>query len=373
MTLLGLIAQNSMFFNESNSSYNPRNTVIFAIVVGVAIILIVLLNFFSKSAGGGNYGSRGSGPSISYSRRQFRKEATAIGLTKEQIKLLESLIKNYHVRRPMDMLKNSRTLNNTLGKALRDMSHMEAPPNMVENRKLDLYRVKQLIERREPEESMILTTKELQLGQQLTMERDRDKRYNTVVTANLKEFYCVKVPTNSYGEQIRWNRGTKVNVSIWTKKGEEVHFMSKVMGYNSVKKITSVLLGHSKRLSRANLRRYRRKKIQKPVHVYPIRVVERMEGRRIKKEAVIDRNKGRMGTLIDLSAGGCAMTTTKPLKKGDLCKLNFELVQGNPISTFGKVVDIRMQSRIRANMHIMFTRASTKNLNKINEFVYDFS
>jgi len=370
MTLLNLIAQSSMFFDDS---YDPQNTIYFAAFVGGGILLILLLNFISQKAGGGNYGNRGSGSNTSFSRRKFRKEATEIGLKKEQIKLLESLIKNYHVRRPFDMLKNSRTLNNTLGKALRDMKHMEAPPTMVEKRKLDLYRVKQLIERREPEETMILTTKELQLGQQLTLERDRDKRYNSVVTANLKEFYCVKVPTNSYGEQIRWNRGTKVNVSIWTKKGEEVHFISKVIGYNSVKKITSILLGHSKRLSRSNLRRFRRKKIQKPVNVFPIRVVERMEGRKIKKEAVIDRNKGRMGTLIDLSAGGCAMTTTKPLKKGDLCKLNFELVQGNPISTFGKVVDIRMQSRIRANMHIMFTRASTKNLNKINEFVYDFS
>lgn len=367
MTLLAVLAQSQYFQKQTD----PKSLIAFGAIVGGAIILITIANFVAGNQSGGG-GSRG-GAVRNYSRRQFRKEGAKVGLNKEQLKILEGLIRTYHVRRPYELLKNSRNLNNTLGKAIRDLDHMEAPPTVVEKRKLDLYRIKQLLERQEPEETLMQHTKELQLGQKITIERDNDKRFNSIITANLKEFYCVKVPTNAYGEQIRWNKGTKINVSLWTKKGEEVHFISKVMGYNSVKKITSILLSHSKRISRANLRKFRRKKIQKPVYVYPIRVVERMDGRRVKKEAVVDKSKGRMGTLIDLSAGGCALSTTKPLKKGDLCKLNFEPVQGNGVTTFGKVVDIQMQSRIRANLHIMFTRASTKNLNRINDFIYDFS
>jgi len=369
MNILYIIAQSSMFYAKEN---DPRSTIIFLAVIGGGMLLIAVMNLINKLTGG-SFGAGNQSSGTSYSRRQFRKEATALGLKKEQIKLLESLIKTYHVRRPFDMLKNSRTFNNTLGKALRDLNNMEAPPNIVEKRKLALYRIKQLAERREPEDSMLQHTKEIQLGQKLTIEKDNGKRFNSIVTANLKEFYCAKVPTNAYGEQVRWNRGTKVNISIWSKKGEEMHFTSKVMGYNSVKRITSILLSHSKRLSRSNLRKFRRKKIQKPVYVYPISIIERMEGRKIRKEAVVNKNQGRMGTLIDLSAGGCALTTTKPLKKGDLCKLNFEPTQGNAVTTFGKVVDMHYTSRIRCTMHIMFTRASTKNFNRINEFVYEFS
>ncbi|MDA3851274.1 MAG: PilZ domain-containing protein [Spirochaetaceae bacterium] len=366
MIPLFLVAQSTMFdFGKKN---DPKSLITFGIVVGVAILFIALANMVS---GNGPNGVKGSLPS-DFSRRKFRKEGFKIGLTKDQLKLLEGFIKSYSVRRPYDLLKNSRTLNNTLGRALRDLGHMEAPPSVVEARKLELYRIKQLLERLEPEETLMQSTKDLSLSQRITIEKDKDKRFNSIITANLKEFYCVKVPTNSYGEQIRWNKGTKISVSLWTQKGEEVHFISKLLGYNSVKKITSILLGHSKRVSRSNLRRYRRKKLQRPVNVYPIRVIERMEGRRIKKEAVVDKNLGRSGTMIDLSAGGCALTTTKPLKKGDICKLVFEPEQGNPVNTFGKVVDIKMQSRIRASLHIMFTRASTKNLNRINEFVYDF-
>ncbi len=358
-----------VFFQQTN---NTRSLLVFGGLIGGTIAAVVLLNVLTAHLGG-SFGKSKNGKGAHYNKRLFRKDASAIGLTKKQIKSLEGMIRTYSVRRPYDLLKNSRTLNNTLGKAIRDASHMEAPPSVIESRKYELFQIKQLLERMEPTNVFLSNTKEIQLGQRITIEQEGGKRFNSLVTANLKEFYCVKVPTNAYGEAIRWKKGSKINIYVWNKGGDEVHFISKIIGYNSVKKITSIILQHTKRESRANLRRFRRKKIQKPVYIYPIRIVEKMEGRRTKKEAVIEKNNGRMGNLVDLSVGGCCLNTTKPLKKGDLCKLNFEPIPGNPVSTFGKTVDIQKTSRIRYNVHIMFTRASSKNLNRINEFIYDFS
>jgi hypothetical protein len=359
-----------VFFQQSS---NTQSLLTFGGLIFGTIILVTLLNFITKHFNGGSRGGGGKGKTSQYNRRLFRKDAAAIGLNKKQIKTLESMIRTYSVRRPYDLLKNSRTLNNTLGKAIRDASHMEAPPSVIESRKYELFQIKQLMERMEPTNVFLSNTKEIQLGQRITIEQVGGKRFNSLVTANLKEFYCVKVPTNAYGETIRWKKGTKINIYVWNKGGDEVHFISKIIGYNSVKKITSIILQHTKRESKANMRRFRRKKIQKPVYIYPIRIVEKSDGRRTKKEAVVEKNNGRMGNLVDLSAGGCCLNTTKPLKKGDLCKLNFEPVPGNPVSTFGKTVDIQQTSRIRYNVHIMFTRASSKNLNRINEFIYDFT
>ncbi|MDC7224031.1 MAG: PilZ domain-containing protein [Spirochaetales bacterium] len=358
-----------VFFQQTS---NTRSLLVFGGLLGGFIVAIAILNFVSNRMGGKIGGKKG-GKGAHYNRRLFRKEATALGLAKKQIKTLEGMIRTYSVRRPYDLLKNSRTLNNTLGKAIRDASHMEAPPSVIESRKYELFQIKQMLERMEPANVFLSHTKEIQLGQRITIEQEGGKRFNSLVTANLKEFYCVKVPTNAYGEAIRWKKGTKINIFVWNKGGDEVHFISKIIGYNSVKKITSIILQHTKRESRANLRRFRRKKIQKPVYIYPIRIVEKNDGRRTKKEAVVERSNGRMGNLVDLSAGGCCLNMTRPLKKGDLCKLNFEPIPGNPVSTFGKTVDIQQTSRIRYNVHIMFTRASSKNLNRINEFIYDFA
>lgn len=356
-------------FGQSNTS-PAQKWIVGGVVVGF-IILLIIMNAINKKSGGSRSGGRGRA-SASYSRMNFRRDAKALGLTKSQIKLLEHLIRNYHVSRPFDMLKNSRTLNNTLGKAVRDLNHIQAPPKVQEQRKLDLYRIKQRMERLEPEVTGMMNTREMTLGQKITFQLENGKRYNSIITANLKEFYCARIPTTTAGDQIRWKRGDKIFLYVWNKSGEEQLFISKVMGYNSVKKITSVILSHTKRESKSNLRRFRRKKIQRSIKIFPIRIVENHQGRRITKQAVVEQNQGRLGSMVDLSAGGCCLTTTKPLKKGDLVKLNFEPIPEKPVATFGKVVDISYTSRVRANLHIQFTKASSRNLNRINAFIYEY-
>ena len=53
-------------------------------------------------------------------------------------------------------------------------------------------------------------------------------------------------------------------------------------------------------------------------------------------------------------------------------KLDFDTYHGTPISLYGKVVNSRREDIMGHIMHIMFTRVSRKNLNSINEFVYDY-
>ena len=67
------------------------------------------------------------------------------------------------------------------------------------------------------------------------------------------------------------------------------------------------------------------------------------------------------------------MASHKPLPRGELIKISFEPERGNSVVAFGKIVDSRAVTRTKTTLHVMFTRASSKNLNKINEYVYDFA
>lgn len=359
---VGLLQTTSRFKGQLFKPADPKQNFIFlGIIFGLFVLLII-----------GNRFSGKDGKSKKYSKRLFRKEAARIGLTKKQTQLLESLIKTYHVTRPFALLSNTRTLNNTLGQALRDVGHMEAPSAVIEERKLNIYRIKQRIERVFAETHQLSDTKKLKLSQQITFKMPNGNRYPSVVTANLKEFYCARVPVNRTGSQIRWNKGSRIEVLIWGEDGEEYAFSTKILGYNSVKGITSVFLQHSNKINRAYQRRFRRKSIKRPCYFLPIQIRVSGSGRRERKEAVVLKNQGRMGTLIDLSAGGCAIQTTAPMNKGELIKISFEPIKGNPVTTYGKIVDTRSYGRIYTSLHVMFTRASSKNLNRINEYVYDF-
>ncbi len=363
MLLITLLQSTSRYKGQLFTPSDPKQNFIFLGIMFGTMLLLIIGNKLSNSA---------NGKSKKFSKRIFRKEAARIGLNKKQTLLLEGLVKTYHVTKPFALLSNTRTLNNTLGQALRDINHMEAPPSIIEERKLNIYRIKQLIERVYAESTQITETRKLKLSQPITFKMPNGNRYSSVVTANLKEFYCARVPVNRNGTEVRWNKGSKVDVLIWGADGEEYTFTTKVIGYNSVKGITSAFLQHSNKINRAYQRKFRRKSIKRPCYFFPIQIRISGSGKKERKEVFVLKNQGRMGTLTDLSAGGCALQTTKPLKKGELIKLNFEPIKGSPVITYGKIVDTRVQSRIYTSVHVMFTRASSKNLNRINEYVYDF-
>ena len=340
-----------------------------AIMGGIVAAIILALVFYSRSSGGPNQGRGGR----RFSRRSFRREAAGIGLSKYQIRLLENFIKSYQVRRPFNLLSNTRDLNITLGKALRDIDHMEAKEAVIEERKLEIYRIKQRIDRIFADTNRMATTRQLRLGQNITFQQENGNRFTSAITANLKEFYCAQVPLNYGGEQVKWRKGNKIKLFIWGIDGEEMVFESKVMGYTNVKRISSVMLAHTNRVNRAIQRKFRRRPIKGQCSFYPVRIVERGTGRKVTRQAVVVTNQGRMGSMIDISAGGCALASLKPLPRGELIKLTFEPQRGNPVVAFGKIVDSRAVSRTKTTLHVMFTRASSKNLNKINEYVYDFA
>jgi hypothetical protein len=339
-----------------------------AIFGGIIAAAVISLALYSRNSSGPAKGRGGK----KFSRRIFRREAEAVGLTKYQTRMMEGFIKTYQVRRPFSLLSNTKELNITLGKALRDIDHMEAKENVIEERKLEIYRIKQRIDRIFADTNRMASTKQLRLGQNITFQQENGNRFTSVITANLKEFYCAQVPLNYGGEQVKWRKGNKIKLFIWGVDGEEMVFDSKVMGYTNVKKINSVMLQHTNRVNRAIMRKYRRRNIKGQCSFFPVRIVEKGVGRKVTRQAVVVTNQGRIGTMIDLSAGGCAMSSHKPLPRGELIKISFEPERGNQIVAFGKIVDSRMVNRTKTNLHVMFTRASSKNLNKINEYVYDF-
>ena len=319
MLLNVLLQSSSRYKGQLFTPSDPRQNFIFLLIMFATMLLLIVGNKLS------NHGNEGS---KKYSKRAFRREATRIGLTKKQSRLLESFIKTYHVTKPFALLSNTRTLNNTLGQALRDINHMEAPPAVVEERKLNVYRIKQRIERVFAESTELSDTKKLKLSQQLTFKMPNGNRYSSVVTANLKEFYCARVPLNKNGTEIRWNKGSKVDILIWGKDGEEYTFSTKVMGYNSVKGITSVFLQHSNKISRSYQRKFKRKPSSVPVTFFLSRSELPVPEKKREKRGYRTEKQGRMGTITNLSAGGCSIQTTNPMQKGELIKLNFEPTKG---------------------------------------------
>lgn len=347
-----------------------------SIIVGIVVffVFIVLLIISGRSSGSGSSsGSRSysSGKSSKYNRRFFKKRAASMGLNKGEIRTLEFLIKTYSVKDPFNLLKNSKTLNSTLNKAFNRLRDDIAPQNIKEGQKLLLYRIKQKIERNSEKKQIMTGTKQLNPGQKLHLSTPGGTRYESQVSSNLKDYLGVKIPRDDHGNQIRWKKWTKIQVFFWKSNGQGYSFTSKVSGYNNIRGIPSLFLQHSKSIQQAQQRKYRRKVMGRPAYFYPIRIITSGTGRNQKRKAIVDTSSGILGTIIEISAGGCSMRASYPLGVGELLKIEFESVDGDKIIAFAKNKSIKRIKPMGAVMHIMFTKVSQKNINSINSFIYD--
>ena len=358
----------SRFDTQFVQKADTRTIVIAAIVVGAFVIILLIAGAVTgrgKRTGGGSGAKK-------YSRGGFRRRAKQLGLTKAHISTLEYVKDKYAVKSPMSLLSNSPQLDYYLSKAVRDIDAQVASAETQEAQKLTLYRIKQVIERNAQKSGAIASTKQLKPNQRLTVSSEGGERYPSRVVGILKDGLAMEVPEVAGSGQVRWKKWATVTVFFWKANGEGFSFESKITGYNTFKGTQSVFVQHSNKIASAKQRRFRRKILEGPCYFYPVRVLTMGNGRNKQKKAFVETKKASLGTIIEISAGGCSIRGSRALPKGALIKVDFETERSVSISSYGKVVNVSKESAINTVMHIMFTRVSKKNLNRINSYVYDY-
>ena len=93
------------------------------------------------------------------------------------------------------------------------------------------------------------------------------------------------------------------------------------------------------------------------------------KGKNRQKKAVLADAKGRLGNILEISAGGCSIKSGNSLQKGELIKINLDLEQ-NKMGILGKIVNTRREGIGTTIMHIQFTTISRANMNSIHTYVY---
>jgi c-di-GMP-binding flagellar brake protein YcgR len=348
---------------------NPRTYLYFGIGIVGLVALIVIGTLVSRRAG-----SRAPTDPTRFSNASFRRTGKAIGLTPAHIDMLENLVRVCKLKQPFLLFTSTTLLDDTLKKGLHSIDNArDLAEDERENRRAIVFQIKQIVEQSGRKGAQLSSTTSLKPGQMLTITPEGAGPFSSKVISNMKDFLTVGAPTQPAGADTRWMRGTKLSVYLWKENDAGYSFQSKVLGYDTVKGIPSVLIQHSKTLRREQRRRSRRRELMRPCFYFPIRIVESGEGRRAERKAVVDQSLRTLGTVVDLSAGGCAIQTLNPIDKGKLVMIEFDIDRTAPIRAYGKVAHIHRQRGRGGVMHVMFTRVTRQYLNRITEFVYDFS
>ena len=117
-------------------------------------------------------------------------------------------------------------------------------------------------------------------------------------------------------------------------------------------------------------RRYKRSKASIAAFYYFVVTVTEKKGVKTVKKLRVD-DKKMLGTIIDISAGGCAISTRTPLKAGSRIKIECNIAHSS-ISALAQILRINKNAS-GAVLHAHFIKIMPKSLNGINSFVYNYT
>jgi c-di-GMP-binding flagellar brake protein YcgR len=343
------------------------------IMLGVFIGLAVLAGIGAvlNSRGGGSRGGGGGGGGGVLAGMHLKRAARNAGLSRDQIRTLQGLVKRYRIPDPTRIFTDTAYLTNLVRRAIRDVDNSNMPDDERESLKYMIFQVKRLISLHMSGRTTLGSTRRLRVGRDLQISSDRTDWYESTIKTNLPEALVIEAPADRFERPILWSKGTAVSCRVLAEGTGKVYtFDTHVSGIRKSRSGTSILLAHTTRIQESQKRRYPRREMDMPVFFWPVFIMSVGTGRRAKKRAFVSDERRGFGRLEDISAGGCSIRTQRPLKAGTLIKVEFETWDRTKLSAFGKVRSTQRTPLRYGVMHIMFTRVSRKNLNMIQSYVY---
>ncbi|MCL2043246.1 MAG: PilZ domain-containing protein [Treponema sp.] len=339
---------------------------IFGIVLGSIILLIIIISFLSKRF---KIPALGGTQTVStprrFSRFSLHRHTGSLGFNRDQVKMLEFVLKNDGVTDPARSLNSPTLLDRHFKRAYRTIERTAISEEELNNRLAILFSIRNILES-SMGDSAPASTRQIPVKTAAVLEVG-EKNFPARVISTKGDTLVVENPLNNKGEPLRIPRGNKVNLSIFTGDGKGYSVESRVLGSKDTENGPILQLVHSGQMKRLSNRRFRRRQAVISTAFYLVRV--EIGPKKVKK-MVVDTRKFS-GNILDISIGGCSIKSAAPITANQRIKIEFTREDHSIVVALGEVLRI---NRAGANtiMHVKFLKVPRKSLNSINAMVYDY-
>ncbi len=358
-----LLQSGFQFWPEQNTT---------SIIIGIVLILA----FFAVLLIGGISASKGRKSAASkrkFNRNVFQRMASNVGLTKTQLESLENLIRVCKVKQPFLIFSNAGLLDDILKKGIYSVNHNKELSSEDKEKQLnDYFKIKEKLEKSSRKGVGITSTNLIRPGQSMVISFPDGSQLQTKIVTNLKRMLVCAIPEELGTARLQWKRGTNIKSHFWRNNDSGYMFESKILGYDDLKGQAAFLIQHSRTLRRSQQRKFRRRPLARSCFFYPIEIVSVGKGRNERRRAYVQENFKHLGNFLDISAGGCSINSQAPLERGKLLMIQFEIERGQRLTAYGKVRRVTRNRGLFSIMHIMFTKVTSRNLNSIYSYVYNY-
>jgi hypothetical protein len=341
----------------------------FFIFIGVMAVIIgglILVNATAKNKAPKGKGSASYSPgafSGLFSGFTLKRLARNIGLNREQTKMLNFVFHTDQVADPEKSLATPMLLDRHFRRAYRILEQSDSSDNESQHKLAVLFSTRNMLEN--SAFGTISSTRQLKENTAITLTFGKDK-FNVSTLSSKGDHLAVESPKTALGSNIKIQRGDRVTALIFTKSNKGFSFETRAVGYSNVYGDSALLLAHSNQLRFLSQRRYRRRQTNIASNMYLVYV----EGSGKKQRLIVDKRRVS-GSIADISVGGCSIKTTAPVQVGAMFKIEFTQ-EIHKVAALGQVLRTN-RAGINTILHVKFLRVTTKSMNIINAYVYEYA
>lgn len=189
------------------------------------------------------------------------------------------------------------------------------------------------------------------------------------VFENQKEFIEIQITEDFFNSSEKPAPMDKVAFTFHSNTGMRYAFVSRLIRYeNGANGIRKMLISHSSDLIVKQARNFKRVNTNESCKICSVKVETDKKGRK----SVVYGEKKYDCALLNISGGGCCISTNLPVKEGQLICSEITVPNGT-VSVIGKIIKTR-KSKTEGlyNLHIQFTRISIESQNKLLAKVYNY-
>jgi hypothetical protein len=361
------LLQNVQYFKEDD----PIGAMILLIALGSLILISLVVGVIRNGVrtGGGVSRGRTTVTPRKFNTFTLHRIANSYGLDKDQTRLLEFVFRNDAVSDPERVMGNTTLLDKHFKRAYRTIEQNAETEEEAQQRLVRLFSLRNTIESAAGTGSAVSTN---QLAENTAAVLSTGKEsYSVRVVSSKGAFVIVESPKNALGTPVRIPKGSKVTLSFFTKSSKGFAFDSRVVDTTDTAHGPGLQLAHSGKAKPLVQRRYRRKQVTAGCVFYFVFVETAKVGRKKVPKLMVDKRRF-VGTILDISIGGCSIKTSAPVQVGSRLKIDMDYSDDSTLTVLGQVLRTNRTGAIGTIIHIKFIKVPRKAFNNINALVFGY-
>jgi c-di-GMP-binding flagellar brake protein YcgR len=299
----------------------------------ILVVLIVALIFILRKPGSLH------GPIIQRRGRiEFYSKGMDAGFSLSEIKLLWSAARRANLENPPAIYGSVEELDKAINQIAGNQKFSDRKgidPETLILKKLFEYRKK--VEMNRPKyRSGLKTTRNIAIGQKLTLRAEGGGIYSSKVVENAETYLTVTIPVGgTLPGGFSWRQG-KLNVYFWRKEDAGYFFQTRVIDKFYDRRNLHFRIFHSDNILRSQKRRAFRAPARISARLYPLKGID-------EANSLMESTPGLNCLMIDLSEDGAALKIGGRGKKNQVIKLQFR-IRDEIVVVSGVVKSIRVNT-----------------------------